>query len=172
MNGHIQVGQQSGVQIIRLLGEVRLTLCPAFERYITDVLEHADCENVLIDLSDIDMIDSSALGQLARIAMVSQRRWHIKPTIYTPDPSTTRLLESMGFDEVFYLLQETCQNSARFSEWVADSMSEEEARQQVISAHKVLMSLNESNYQTFCNLVESLESCQPETSADTNERYQ
>lgn len=163
MNGHIQVGQQSGVQIIRLLGEVRLTLCPAFERYITDVLEHADYNNVLIDLSGIEMIDSSALGQLARISMVSQRRWNIKPTIYTPDPSTTRLLESMGFDEVFFLIQDTCNNSAQFSEWVTESMSEEEALQQVISAHKVLMSLNDSNYQTFCDLVESLESTRPDT---------
>ena len=163
MNGHIQVGQQSGVQIIRLLGEVRLTLCPAFERYITDVLEHADYNNVLIDLSGIEMIDSSALGQLARISMVSQRRWSIKPTIYTPDPSTTRLLESMGFDEVFFLIQDTCNNSAQFSEWVTESMSEEEALQQVISAHKVLMSLNDSNYQTFCDLVESLESTRPDT---------
>ena len=162
MNGHIQVGQQSGVQIIRLQGEVRLTLCPAFERYISDVLENTEYDNVLIDLSGIEMIDSSALGQLARIAMVSQRRFQIKPTIYSPDPSTTRLLESMGFDEVFFLIQETCENSALFSEWVADTMSEEEARQQVINAHKVLMSLNENNYQTFCSLVESLESCQAE----------
>lgn len=157
MNGRIQVGEQSDVQIIRLVGEVRLTLCPAFERFIADVLEGSDYNNVLIDLSDVEMIDSSALGQLAKIAMASQRHRSIKPTLYSPDPSITRLLESMGFDEVFHIIQDVCHNTTRFSEWVADTMSEEEARDRVIEAHKVLMSLNETNYQTFCNLVESLE---------------
>lgn len=157
MNGHIQVGQQSGVQIIRLVGEVRLTLCPAFERFIADVLEGSDFDNVLIDLSSVEMIDSSALGQLAKIAMVSQRRGGITPTLYSPDPSITRLLESMGFDEVFHIIQDTCQNNTSFSEWATETMSEDEARDRVIAAHKVLMGLNDSNYRTFCDLVESLE---------------
>ncbi len=157
MNGQIQVGQQSGVQIIRLLGEVRLTLCPAFERYIYDVLENSDYDNILIDLSHVDMIDSSALGKLAKIAMVSQRRLNVIPTLFSPDPSITRLLESMGFDEVFHIIEDRCLDTAEFKEWVAETMNEEQARQQVVAAHKVLMSLNESNHKAFCDLVDTLE---------------
>jgi len=67
-------------------------------------------------------------------------------------------LLSMGFDQVFHIVDEPFKDEASFHEWVADSVCENEAREQVIAAHRVLMSLNEKNKNTFKELVDSLES--------------
>ena len=48
-----------------------------------------------------------------------------------------------------------------FREWAADAVDEDKAREQVISAHRVLMSLNDKNKDAFRELVDSLESARP-----------
>lgn len=159
MVGQIQVAQSGKVHIIRLLGDVRLNLCTAFDRYTREILGKADAQyqNILIDLSGAEGIDSTTLGQLAKISMVARERFNIIPTIFSPDSSITRLLDSMGFDQVFHILEEPCRNQADFQEWVDETIDEEQAREQVIAAHRVLMGLNENNQNTFRELVEALE---------------
>lgn len=157
MAGHIQVARQDGVQIIRLIGDVRLNLCMAFDSYIRDVLGKAEFDNVLIDLSEAEGIDSTTLGQLAKISILCKDRFRIVPTVYSPSASITRILMSMGFDAVFHILEEPFSNETEFQDWVVDSMDEERARLEVIAAHKVLMSLNDANKSKFSELVETLE---------------
>jgi anti-anti-sigma regulatory factor len=155
--GHIQVARQDDVQIIRLVGDVRLNLCMAFDRYIRDVLGSVAFDNVLIDLSEADGIDSTTLGQLAKISIICKDRFHLVPTVYSPRESITRVLMSMGFDLVFHILEEPFSNETTFQDWVCDSVDEEQARQEIISAHKVLMNLNDANKSKFSELVETLE---------------
>lgn len=157
ISGHIQVAQQDGTQIIRLVGDVRLNLCMAFDRYIREVLGASGFENVLIDLSEADGIDSTTLGQLAKVAIISKDRAGIVPTLYSPRESITRVLMSMGFDMVFHILEEPFTNESAFQEWVDDTVNEEQARQEIIAAHKVLMGLNDANKSRFSELVETLE---------------
>ncbi|WP_221798559.1 STAS domain-containing protein [Oceanobacter mangrovi] len=155
--GQIEVAQQEGVQIIRLQGDVRLNLCTAFERYIKDELSEKPFNNILIDLSGAEGIDSTSLGQLAKIAILGRQRYGIMPTVYSPRSGITRILMSMGFDAVFHIIEAPFNNEAEFREWVDDTIDEEQAREHVISAHRVLMDLNETNRQTFSELVETLE---------------
>jgi len=156
-SGQIQVAQHKGVQIIRLIGDVRLNLCTAFDKYIRQVISQGDFDNVMIDLSAAEGVDSTSLGQLAKISILSREKFGITPTIFTPDDSITRILMSMGFDMVFHIIEEPFDDEADFREWVDDAVDEEAARTQIISAHKALMELNESNRDTFSELVETLE---------------
>ena len=64
----------------------------------------------------------------------------------------------MGFDQVFHIINEPFSDEADFREWAADAVDEDKAREQVISAHRVLMSLNDKNKDAFRELVDSLES--------------
>ena len=48
-SGQIQVAQYHGVEIVRLIGDVRLNLCIAFDRYIRQVLSDGMFANVLIE---------------------------------------------------------------------------------------------------------------------------
>jgi anti-anti-sigma factor len=157
-SGQIQVAYCRGVHVIRLIGDVRLNLCSALERYLDQILAGEALTNVLIDLSQAEGVDSTTLGQMAKISIVSRERFGITPTITSPNPSITKILLSMGFDHVFHIIDEPFSDEAEFEEWAAATLSEDETREQVISAHKVLMSLNDKNKDAFRELVDSLES--------------
>lgn len=154
----IQVAFYKGVHVIRLNGDVRLNLCPALENYVEDILSHTQFDNLLIDLSCTQGIDSTSLGQLAKIAIECRERFGLTPTIASPNKSMTKLLLSMGFSDVFHIIRDSFISEAEFFDWVAETWDEEEAREQVISAHRVLMSLNDKNKTEFRELVDSLES--------------
>ena len=157
-SGQIQVAFCKGVHVIRLIGDVRLNLCSALERYLDEILAQSELCNVLIDLSMADGVDSTTLGQMAKISIVCRDRFGVTPTITSPNPSITKILLSMGFDHVFHIIDEPFKDEAEFEEWAAASLSEDETREQVLSAHKVLMKLNDKNKDAFRELVDSLES--------------
>ncbi|ASP39739.1 anti-anti-sigma factor [Bacterioplanes sanyensis] len=156
-SGEVYVAFVDGVHIVRLVGDVRLNLCSALERYLDDILARPDFHQVVVDLSAASGVDSTTLGQIAKIAILAQERFGIRPTVVTPNPDITRLLLSMGFDQVFNLVREPIDTDAEFEQWAAREVSEAQAREQVIDAHKVLMSLNKSNEHAFKELVDSLE---------------
>lgn len=160
-SGQVQVAFCKGVHVIRLIGDVRLNLCSALEHYLDDILSHPDFGSVLVDLSMTDGIDSTTLGQIAKLSILCRDRFGITPTIASPNPGITRILLSMGFDQVFHIIQEPFVDEAHFREWAAEAVDEDKAREQVISAHRVLMSLNDKNKDAFRELVDSLESDRP-----------
>lgn len=156
-SGEVFVAFVDGVHIVRLVGDVRLNLCSALERYLDDILTRPDFHQVVVDLSDAIGVDSTTLGQIAKIAILAQERFAIRPTIVSPNADITRILLSMGFDQVFNLVKEPIATDAEFEQWAAREVCEDQAREQVIDAHKVLMSLNKNNEHTFRELVDSLE---------------
>jgi len=157
-SGEVLVAFTNGTHVIRLRGDVRLNLCSALEKYLDDILARPDFSNVVIDLSQAEGVDSTTLGQIAKISILCRDRFGITPTISSPNASITRILLSMGFDQVFHIIDEPFADAADFVAWAAESVPEEIARDQVIAAHKVLMSLNERNKDVFKELVDCLES--------------
>ena len=75
---------------------------------------HSRFTNVLIDLSQAEGIDSTTLGQLAKISILCRERFGITPTIASPNKSITKLLLSMGFDEVFHIIRDSLLAKASF----------------------------------------------------------
>ena len=157
-SGKIQVAFYKGTHVIKLTGDIRLNLCPGLELYLDDILALPNFDNVVIDLSKATAVDSTSLGQLAKISILCRERFKLTPTIVSPNPAITRILLSMGFDQVFHIINEPFTDEVKFKEWVAGALDEEEARQKVIEAHLVLMSLNDKNKNEFHDLVHSLES--------------
>ena len=157
-SGKVKVAFSGGVDVIRLSGDVRLNVCPALAQYLTQRLNRPDFSNLVIDLTYAEGIDSTALGQLAKISIECQERFQFLPSIVSPNEGITHLLLSMGFDEVFHIMHEPFASEMEFEEWISQRMNEAEARAQVISAHRVLMSLNDKNNDEFRELVDSLES--------------
>ena len=65
----------------------------------------------------------------------------------------------MGFEDIFAIVDNAFHPSPALAELpMAHDFSEEELRNKVIQAHRVLMSMNETNHTTFKNLVEALAS--------------
>ena len=73
------------------------------------------------------------------------------------NPSINRLLESMGFDDIFEIIHEPGEQMPAGACLPSTEVSEQAARSKVLEAHRILMGLNESNRETFRDLVKSLE---------------
>lgn len=156
--GKIEVANNDGVYVIKLSGDVRLNLCSTLESYLDQMFLNAEFKTVLVDLSDAEGIDSTTLGQLAKISIVSQDKFGLIPTIISPREDITRILLSMGFDRVFYIIGEVPTQISDLDELSCEQLDEEQMREKVIAAHEILISLNDDNKNTFQELVDCLQS--------------
>ena len=157
MSGRILVASHEGVYVIVFEGDVRLTLCTTVDEYLEKMFQDEGFRSVIVDLSSTDNIDSTSLGLLAKLSIQADRRFSFRPTLISTRRDITRILLSMGFDEVFDLVEEPLEHHEQLAELPELVASEEDVRQRVLDAHRTLMSLNETNRDTFHDLVAALE---------------
>jgi anti-anti-sigma regulatory factor len=155
--GKIEAANKDGVYVIKLSGDVRLNLCSTLESYLDRMFLDVEFKTVLVDLSDAQGVDSTTLGQLAKISIISQDKFGLIPTIISPREDITRILLSMGFDRVFYIIGEVPTHISDFDELNCEQANEEQVREKVIAAHEILISLNEDNKNAFQELVDCLQ---------------
>jgi anti-anti-sigma factor len=156
--GKILVAEQHGAFVINLVGDVRQTFCTALDDFLEQMFGAPDFASVVIDLTEADNIDSTTLGQLAKLAIAAQRRHHLVPAVVSTNPNITRVLDSMGFDRVFDIRQQALRSDEQLGELPVVPGTEHSVREKVIEAHRVLMGMNEGNRAQFHELVCALES--------------
>ena len=157
MSGRILVASHDGVYVLVFEGDVRLTLCTAVDEYLEKMFQDAGFRSVIVDLSRTDNIDSTSLGLLAKLSIQTDRRFSFRPTLISTRRDITRILLSMGFDEVFDLVEEPLEHHEQLAELPMLIASEEDVRHRVLEAHRTLMAMNETNRDTFHDLVAALE---------------
>lgn len=155
--GKILVAQYQGTYVIKLVGDVRLTLCTTIDEFFNTMFSNPEFAGVLVDLTEAECIDSTSLGLLAKLAIQAKRRYQLVPLIISPNPNITRLLDSMGFDQVFDICASVGSSEQEFGELPLVSADEDRVRSKIIEAHRVLMELNEKNREIFSPLVNTLE---------------
>jgi anti-anti-sigma factor len=156
-DGRILAASENGAYVLRLTGDVRLTLCATIEDYVENMLDDPQFTSVWVDLCDAEGIDSTTLGQLAKLALSVHERFGFRPAIFCCDPGINRLLTSMGLDQLFEMHERSC-CATGFSQpipMVPDS--EDAVRAKVLEAHRVLMDVSDENRARFSDLVATLE---------------
>ena len=142
---------------MRLVGDVRLRLGAAAEEFIERMFQDQPVRSVVVDLSDTEGIDSTALGVLARLATLARKRRSFIPTLVSTRADITRLLVTMGFDDIFHIIEDPLRHETQLGELPETDLSPDELRCRVLAAHRNLMSLNEGNREEFEDLVAMLE---------------
>ncbi|MDQ2077920.1 STAS domain-containing protein [Marinimicrobium sp. ABcell2] len=155
--GQILVADHQGVYVIKMVGDVRLTLCISFDQFIDAMFSQADFSGVLFDLTEAEAIDSTTLGLMAKIALQGREQRDVIPVVYSSNPSINRLLETMGFDEILKIVNDLEPPVSADTPLPDKAIEESRVKDKVLEAHKILMSLNENNRETFRNLVNMLE---------------
>lgn len=149
---------QGGAYALRLTGDVRMTLCTSIDEYITQMLEDPAFASVWIDLCDVEGLDSTTLGQLARLAQRVHALHGFRPAIYSCDDGINRLLHSMGFQRLFELHEDACNDSVIAVEDIPlVPGSEDTVKDRVIEAHRALMGVSDENAERFRDLMAVLE---------------
>lgn len=156
-NGKIQFAEQEGTFVLKFIGEIRLTLCSVLDSTIEQIFSATNFSSIVIDLIETKSIDSTTLGLLAKLSILSRQKVGLLPTLVTRNPDITRLLHSMGFDQVFNIVDQPRISMDSLQDLPCQDVSEEEVRSKVLEAHRILMGLNDSNRQAFRDLVEALE---------------
>lgn len=155
--GKIQFAEQDGTFVLKCVGDVRLTLCSALDATIEKVFSARRFSSVIIDLTEAQGLDSTTLGLLAKVSILARREVGRLPTLVTTQPDITRLVHSMGFDQVFNIVSQPLPGPRDLQDLPSQSPDEEAVRRKVLEAHHILMSLNESNRAAFRDLVNGLE---------------
>ena len=155
--GKIQFAEQSGTFILKFVGEVRLTLCSALDATIEKIFTSLNFSAIVIDLTETRSIDSTTLGLLAKLSILSRQKIGLLPTVVTTHDDITRLLQSMGFDQVFNIVESPLPCSECLADLPSQDQSEDVVKAKVLEAHQILMSLNESNREAYHDLVSALE---------------
>ncbi len=155
--GTIQFAEQDGTFVLKFVGEVRLTLCSALDATIERIFKACNFSSIVIDLTEAHSIDSTTLGLLAKLSILSRKTVGLLPTVVTTHPDISRLLESMGFDQVFNIVDRPLPCPDCLADLPEQDQSEEVVKAKVLEAHRILMDLNESNRTAFRDLVSALE---------------
>ena len=155
--GRVLVGSFNGVYLLKFEGDVRLTIGPATNRYIDGILSSNGFRSVLIDLSETERIDSTSLGLLARLSIRTKQQYSFVPTLVCGSSDLLRVLHTMGFDEIFHIVDEAPMRIDDLGELPSVDVPKDDLRRLVIDAHKTLMSMNTHNFDSFQELVQDLE---------------
>lgn len=160
--GRILVAEYHGAFVIKLVGDVRLTFCTALDDFIERMFGSAGFSSVLIDLTSADNIDSTTLGQLAKLAIGAHKRFKMTPALVSDNPDICRILQSMGFEKIFDIRHQMPRNEHDLQKLVehlpiVNGEDESAVRDKVLEAHRVLMGLSEHNRAQFSELVSALE---------------
>jgi anti-anti-sigma factor len=155
--GRALYAEHQGTYVLKLVGDIRAPICATLDSFIESMFCDVKLRSILVDLSETLLIDSTALGLIAKIAVHTRKRFQEKPVIISTRPDITRILDSMGLEQVFDIVQEGSVISSAMNEVPIEQCVENSACQKVLEAHRVLMSLNEKNHETFQEVVAALE---------------
>ncbi|HCH31681.1 MAG TPA: anti-anti-sigma factor [Oceanospirillaceae bacterium] len=158
LKGRILVVDHDGTHVLKFLGDVRLTLCPALDQYLDNIFNSRHFKTILIDLTETQGIDSTSLGMLAKMSIRMKKQMGFVPTLVSVNDNITRVLLSMGFDKVFVLVKQLDDDPEPMQELAEGDFSDLSVQEKVLEAHRTLMGMNQKNHQEFKNLVDVLES--------------
>jgi len=158
--GKILVSDNEGNYLLKLIGDVRVTLCGSLNRHMETIFGSQDVKKVIVDMLEAEGLDSTTLGLMAKLGMHCRKEYGINVQVFCQNPSILRTLDCMGFEEIFDIIQEVPTIDAELHSIESVSSEVDEIRRQVVEAHKLLMQLNPENSKEFTDLIRALESDQ------------
>ena len=156
--GRILVAENDGIYLLKLNGDVRVTLCASISDYLSKIFSGSRPTEVYVDLLDAECIDSTTLGLLARLAIHTQQEFDFRTRLLCNNRNILRIFEAMDIDGLFDIVDAEPPLSLEPREVVPGDLDEEEIRRQVLDAHKLLVKLNPDLMSEFYDLITSLES--------------
>jgi anti-anti-sigma factor len=158
--GKILVSDNDGNYLLKLIGDVRVTLCGSLNRHMETIFGSKDVKKVVVDMLEAEGLDSTTLGLMAKLGMYCRKEYGINVQVFCQNPSILRTLDCMGFEEIFDIIEEVPTIEAHLHSIESVSPEVDEIRRQVVEAHRLLMQLNPENSKEFTDLIRALESDQ------------
>ena len=104
--GRIMVANVNNVPILKFVGDVRVLMSSALDNYCSSLYGRAILDRMIIDMTETQGIDSTALGLLAKMAIQLRNRFNVRPTIVSTNPDISRILKSMSMDMICEIVED------------------------------------------------------------------
>jgi len=138
---------------IKLVGTFRYDISSGFNKFLNDILINNHCMDFLIDLTETEYLDSTNLGLIARIARYMNKSGR-KAKIISVNEDVNKILCSVGFDEVFIIVDKYEAVEDTFNEIVHINEEERPFIKMMLEAHKNLICVSEKNIKKFKTVIE------------------
>ena len=156
-DGRILYALEGDDCFIRLEGDIRYTQSLSFDAFIDRLFDRVRPLNILIDLTAAELIDSTGLGLLAKIARRLLNLRNRRPTLFSTSDDINMLLQSIGFDDVFEMVGRQAAAPGRLRGIEDDRVDKAKLGRTMLEAHRELIRLNEKNRDVFKDVVEMIE---------------
>ena len=152
-------GKHEGVVVLKLVGRFTFSMraSKSLDAFIDTVLMDEEYENILIDLTETESLDSTSLGLLAILTRLTMDLYDRQATIVSTDPYVNDILDGVGFDEVFHIVHDPQRAETEWESLEDGEPTKKELSRVVLNAHRELLDLNEKNKDTFKDVVAMLE---------------
>jgi len=153
--GTARYAREGGTWFLKLAGDLRHPLAPALNALLDRAFADPDFEQVAVDLSGAENIDSTCLGILARIG--NQARGGPRPVIISNNNDINELLLAVCFDRLFSLVGDAGPIGEQLQPVPATPADKDNMLELVLEAHRRLCEIDKHNNAVFCDVVRTLE---------------
>jgi len=158
--GHILHAERDGTHYLRLIGAVRYPLATSLDHFLQNIFSGSIPRAFLVDLSATDVIDSTNLGLLVKIARLMSENHAPSVVLFSPREDITEVLLSMGFNQFFQLITTDSPEQEDATECKPIPIAEADRTslaRTILEAHRALMAMDARNESVFMDVVRYLE---------------
>jgi len=156
-SGTARYAREGGTWFLQLGGDLRHPLGPALNALLDRAFADPGFEQMVVDLSDAENIDSTCLGILARIGKQARQSGRAQPTIISNNDDISELLLAVCFDRLFTLVNARGLVGERMQPVPAPQTDTAAALELVLAAHRRLCEIDARNHSAFQEVVTALE---------------
>jgi anti-anti-sigma regulatory factor len=157
VDGRAYYACEDGVWFIKLVGAVRHPLGPALNALLDRAFAAPDSSRFVIDVAEAEMIDSTCLGILTRIATHTAATAGTRPVIITGGGAITKVLLVVCFDRLFDLVESADDTHGQLQAAPAIALDRDEMLALLLDAHRRLCAIDDRTHAVFRDVVEALE---------------
>ena len=160
MKGRILTARLDDAEYINFIGVVRYSDCSGLEAYIDQLFQSPKgVSEIAINLENAEMLDSTALGLLARISIEFKKATDKQPVIFAKKGELSHILRRVCFDQVFHIMtsqQKTSDlatdNDLNFVELATVEVNENQVLDSVLLAHQNLAEISVENEHFYTDI--------------------
>ncbi len=151
-------GRMNELPVVVLKGIFRYTTARALRSFVDDLVAQ-ESDTIILDLRELESIDSTGMGLLARLGRSTLQHGR-RSVIVCTAPDVTTCLRSAAFDRIFVMVGEwPFEEEPRVAEVPCEieELQAEALGHLMLEAHRDLASLSDANQTMFGGVVAALE---------------
>jgi len=153
----IQYAIQDTNAFIKLIGNISFAKVSYFDSFINKLGNNKNIKNILIDLSETKYIDSTNIGEIAKIGIILKKRENKYPTLYSSNPQITELLKNLGLTQIFLVVDTLEISPLELEEIPHITPNHRDGLIAMLHSHKHLVELDRKNEKAFENVLSTIE---------------